>query len=449
VVPPEPTPVPTLQLPDAASADLELVLEGLLRSSEPLGGPVTAPPGDLADPSVTLALAPAQADAVLAAGAALLLDAESTPVARLSGARPAPPPDGGVRGRVERLVPPEAGLGLALRPSRVQGPPPTSVVVLRRPLLLDEVAPAARGSRALVVPVGGPSPDGVPAEVLLRCAEADGRALGLPVLAVPLTWRDAQSDDHLVRHLVRGLGAREATVARAAADDADGADEAGRRWGEALAALDDGAALPQALPAATAAELRRWRPPRAQRGLVVLLTGLSGSGKSTVARALHQHLLETGQRRPSLLDGDVVRRLLSSGLGFDADARDLNVRRIGFVAAEVARHGGLAVCAPIAPYERSRAAVRRMAQEVGGFVLVHVSTPLEECERRDLKGLYARARAGTLPGFTGVDDPYEVPQDADVVIDTSVMSRSAAVGEVLSFLRQGGWLPQEPVTPPA
>lgn len=444
MVPTGPTTVPSLQVADAPSADLELVLEGLLVPQGPLGGPVPppAPPTGGDGPTVvTLAVDAPERDAVLAAGAAVLLDAESTPVARLEGARASEDLAGALVGVLERLVPPEAGLGLELRPSRSGRPTPASVVVLRRPLVDGEAAVAARRGAALVVPVSGPSPDGVPADVLLRCAEAEGRAHDLSVLAVPLAWRDASSDEHLVEHLALGLRAGEVVVARAAADPAD--DEATRRWRRELAAVEHGSA-PESLPGATAAELRRWRPPRADRGLVVLFTGLSGSGKSTVARALHQRLLEAGGRRSSLLDGDVVRRLLSSGLGFDADARDLNVRRIGFVATEVARHGGTAICAPIAPYERSRRAVRRMAEEVGDFVLVHVSTPLEECERRDLKGLYARARAGELTGMTGVDDPYEEPQDADVVVDTSALSRGEAVGRVLSFLVEGGWVAPRP-----
>jgi sulfate adenylyltransferase len=151
-------------------------------------------------------------------------------------------------------------------------------------------------------------------------------------------------------------------------------------------------------------------------------------------------LSELTDRNITLLDGDVVRTLLSSGLGFDRSSRDANVRRIGFVAAEVARHGGIAVCAPIAPYQESRDAVRTMVEEVGDFVLVHVSTPLEVCEQRDLKGLYARARAGLLDEFTGVSDPYELPADADLSIDTAELSEETAVAEVIDFLRQGGWL---------
>ena len=177
------------------------------------------------------------------------------------------------------------------------------------------------------------------------------------------------------------------------------------------------------MPAGVAAELRRARPPRSPRGVVVFCTGLSGSGKSTLARDLRDALLERGDRTVSLLDGDLVRRLLSAGLTFSRADRDLNIARIGYVATEVARHGGIAICAPIAPYAAAREGVRRMVSEVGDFVLVHVSTPLEVCEARDRKGLYAQARAGVIGSFTGISDPYEAPDDADVVIDTSLVSR--------------------------
>jgi sulfate adenylyltransferase len=205
--------------------------------------------------------------------------------------------------------------------------------------------------------------------------------------------------------------------------------------------LDSGGEVPVwFMPAAVAEELRRARPPRAKRGVVVFFTGLSGSGKSTLARDLRDALLERGDRTVSLLDGDQVRRLLSAGLTFSRADRDLNIARIGYVAAEVARHGGIAICAPIAPYAAARAAVRRMVSEVGDFVLMHVSTPLEVCEARDRKGLYAQARAGIIGSFTGISDPYEVPDDADLAIDTSAVSRHEAVAAVLAHLTRGGWL---------
>jgi sulfate adenylyltransferase len=174
---------------------------------------------------------------------------------------------------------------------------------------------------------------------------------------------------------------------------------------------------------------------------VVFFTGYSGSGKSTIARGLADTMRETGDRTITLLDGDVVRRELSAGLGFSKADRDRNVRRIGWVAAEVARHRGMAVACPIAPYAQARAAARTMAGEAGaGFVLVHVATPLEVCEQRDRKGLYARARAGQLRGMTGVDDPYEEPTDAELVVDTTAMSVPAAVETVLAYLIENGWV---------
>lgn len=169
-------------------------------------------------------------------------------------------------------------------------------------------------------------------------------------------------------------------------------------------------------------------------GCVILFTGLSGSGKSTVARALSERLSATGAYRPVLLDGDDVRRVLSSGLGFSTADREENLRRIGWVAAKLASIGGAAICAPIAPFQRTRAEIRAMAEPWGRFVLVHVATPLDVCEQRDRKGLYAQARAGAIRDFTGIDSPYEVPDDADVVIDTSIQSVDECVESVLEAL---------------
>jgi sulfate adenylyltransferase len=214
------------------------------------------------------------------------------------------------------------------------------------------------------------------------------------------------------------------------------------------ALLDSGAEVPLWFaPGSVAHELRRARPPRAERGLAIFFTGLSGSGKSTIARGLAEALSERGDRTVSLLDGDQVRQLLSAGLTFSRADRDLNIVRIGYVAAEVARHGGIAICAPIAPYAEARAAARKLVSEVGDFLLVYVSTPLEVCAARDRKGLYAKARAGLIKGFTGVSDPYEEPRDADLVLDTSAMTRDQAVSAVLRLLITGGWLvdlPEEP-----
>ncbi len=223
--------------------------------------------------------------------------------------------------------------------------------------------------------------------------------------------------------------------------------EPGAEQGELTAAelgalLDSGAEVPAwFVPPNVARELRRARPPRAERGLAIFFTGLSGSGKSTIARGLAETLTERGDRTVSLLDGDQVRHLLSAGLTFSRADRDLNIARIGFVAAEVARHGGIAICAPIAPYAEARAAARRMVTEVGDFLLVYVATPVDVCAARDRKGLYAKARAGLITGFTGVSDPYEEPRDADLVLDTSQLTRQQAVDAVLKLLISGGWLP--------
>ena len=214
--------------------------------------------------------------------------------------------------------------------------------------------------------------------------------------------------------------------------------------GELEDMLDHGVEVPAWFtPPAVAQELRQARPPRRERGLVIFLTGLSGSGKSTLARALRDALTERGQRTVSLLDGDLVRSLLSAGLTFSREDRDLNIARIGFVATEVARHGGIAICAPIAPYAQARQEVRRAVQEGGDFLLIHVATPAEVCEARDRKGLYAKARAGLIDHFTGVSDPYEEPDDADLVLDTSVLTRQEALDSVLRLLADGGWLPPD------
>ncbi len=212
---------------------------------------------------------------------------------------------------------------------------------------------------------------------------------------------------------------------------------------EVAAELAHGRELPAWFtPARVGAELARLRPARTRRGLTLLFTGLAGSGKSTIARGVCDGVRRS-RRTVSLLDGDVVRRVLSKGLSFSRQDRELNIRRIGYVAAEITRHGGVAVCAPIAPYASGRAEVRAMVEEFGDFFLVHVATPLEECEARDRKGLYAQARAGSIPEFTGVSDPYEEPTDADLVVDTVGADPAESVAQVLDALRAGGWLPSD------
>ncbi len=187
-------------------------------------------------------------------------------------------------------------------------------------------------------------------------------------------------------------------------------------------------------------ELRRVFPPRQGQGFTVFFTGLSGSGKSTVANVLVARLLERGGRPVTLLDGDLVRKHLSSELGFSRAHRDLNILRIGFVASEIVKNRGIAVCAPIAPYRGIRRQVREAVARYGGFIEVHVSTPLEVCEQRDRKGLYAKARAGLLKNFTGIDDPYETPEHAELSLDTSQIPVEEAVERILQYLEMEGYL---------
>jgi sulfate adenylyltransferase len=186
------------------------------------------------------------------------------------------------------------------------------------------------------------------------------------------------------------------------------------------------------------AELRRTRPPRAQQGFTVFFTGLSGSGKSTIANAMMVKLMEMGGRPVTLLDGDVVRKHLSSELGFSKEHRDINIRRIGYVASEITKNGGIAICAPIAPYTATRRAVREMIESYGAFVEVHVATSLEECERRDRKGLYKLAREGKIKEFTGISDPYEEPEHPELRVDTEGMDVDYCAQQVLLKLESMG-----------
>jgi sulfate adenylyltransferase len=187
-------------------------------------------------------------------------------------------------------------------------------------------------------------------------------------------------------------------------------------------------------------ELRQGYPPRHRQGFTIFCTGLSGAGKSTVAKVLYARFQEIGKRPVTLLDGDIVRLNLSSELGFSREHRDLNVRRIGFVASEITKNRGIAICAPIAPYRATRRQIRNVIEHYGGFVEIHVNTPLEVCENRDRKGMYAKARAGLIKGFTGVDDPYEAPDRAEVTIDTTDMTPQEAAQEVLLFLEREGYI---------
>ena len=187
-------------------------------------------------------------------------------------------------------------------------------------------------------------------------------------------------------------------------------------------------------------ELRRAYPKKEKQGFTIFFTGLSGSGKSTIANGLIVKLQEHGKRRVTLLDGDIVRTHLSSELGFSKDHREINVRRIGFVASEITKNGGIAVCAPIAPYQESRIFNRDLISEFGTYIEVFISTPLSKCEERDTKGLYAKARSGELKGFTGIDDPYEKPKNAEINIDTSGMAPDESIQMIILYLEKNGFI---------
>jgi sulfate adenylyltransferase len=405
-----PTVSDALELHPTARAlgDVELVLSGALA------------PGF----GEALPLPPDIADALTRADRVVLLDAEGSAVAEVSA-----------DGRVTARARPAAGAFRAFHRTPSEVPPPTGPrvgVLLDRPLLAAEVAALAElGEDAEVLLVARTVAPQVPADVLVRALlAAAAQVPQAQVLALPFATRDdSDHDAALGATLLRAYRADPVDVLAPAQD-----------WAAARRALDtDDEAGLATLDPATRAVLRHWRPPRAQRGLVVFFTGLSGSGKSTVSRALVDRLHET-DRTVTVLDGDVARRTLSSGLGFSRADRDLNIRRLGWVAAEVARHGGVAVLAPIAPFAATRAEVRQMVEATGDLVLVWVSTPLAECERRDRKGLYARARAGEIPDFTGISSPYEQPTDADVVIDTTDLSVEDALAQVWQHLVGGGWV---------
>jgi sulfate adenylyltransferase len=325
-------------------------------------------------------------------------------------------------------------------------------LVVRPDALVRTVRAAARhlppGTVVIPVPLAPRAAD-VRDEVALRAAVA--AAYGATHLLVdeppPAAGRSAEAAQGRPATAIPVLPAGDwaydpaAEVWRPLALIEAGTERADLALGELEDLLDRGEEVPTWFtPAVVAQELRRARPPRNGRGLVIFLTGLSGSGKSTIARALRDAITERGERTVSLLDGDLVRSLLSAGLTFSRADRDLNIARIGYVATEIARHGGIAICAPIAPYAAARAQVRAAVREVGAFLLVYVATPADVCEARDRKGLYAKARAGLIDHFTGVSDPYEEPTDADLIIDTSTMTLPESVNAVLGLLTAGNWL---------
>ncbi len=485
--------LPTLTPGPAELSDLELLMNGAFH---PLTGflgamdaATVAAAGRLADGTpwpvpVTLTVP----DDLVKEERILLTDPEGVPLAVLEATETwqdtatyegadRPHTEWRMAGTVKALRAPEHGPFRRLRrsPQDVRaelGGAATLAVATRTPLHrrdLGQVRQLAErlGTRVLVLPLLGTGHS----DALIRALLSVRRELPPETLVVPVPLAGRHGRELLLRaHIAAAYGAThlfapEFTDADAAAAPLELAapepwafDESVEVWrptvkiepdhirtepteAELAELLERGEELPDWFtPASVARELRRAAPPRHDRGVTVFFTGLSGSGKSTIARGLADAIVERGGRAVTLLDGDVVRRMLSAGLTFSRDDRDLNIRRIGFVAAEIIRHGGVAICAPIAPYARTRAEVRQMVAAAGDFLLVHVATSLEECERRDRKGLYARARAGLIPEFTGISDPYETPTDADLTIDTELMTPDAAVELVFDLLVGGGWL---------
>jgi sulfate adenylyltransferase len=421
---------------DRTVTDVRLALLGIRLPFAALGDVTAGEP-----PREGRVRIPATGDEIskaLAVDEVVVGDCESTPVALLTELTAG---DGWIEGRLSAVGDVPAGLPVRKGETRV-------VVCPARPLTEGDVE-SVRGLGAdevvLVVPASGSSPDGLPAAVLRQCLELVAPE-EFTVLPLPVSWRGTEVDEALAWSITTGLEGTQLSRPRSAMESVgDRTRPADGLWADTLEQLQEAtnelAGSGDVLLAKVIPVLSRWRPPRRERGLVVFFTGFSGSGKSTLAKGLANYLTGHVDRTVTLLDGDIVRRMLSSGLGFDRNGRDLNVRRIGFVAAEVARHGGIAVCAPIAPYAESRAAVRELVEAVGDLVLVHVATPLEECERRDTKGLYKKARAGIVTQFTGISDPYDVPLDAELRVDTSDATLEESLAVITDHLTAGGWLP--------
>jgi len=372
--------------------DLELLLSGAL-----------APLTNFEDP-ITLDLP----EELAGVGEVELVDPEGTPLARWT-------PE-----RLEPLATPAHGAfrRLHLTPAQTRAKYGDAVVVpVAAPLTdhdLEQIRVASHENYVVLLALTGVgTPQGVTPVGLVRATNAAADLLARwdiesDVVVCPLPSHDDPEVDH----------------------------ELGQRVAENYSTLGVAAVSGRGeLPTEVAEVVAEDQPGDDQRGFVVFFTGLSGSGKSTLARALHDLVLEDGRRTVTSLDGDVVRRNLSAGLTFSREDRETNIRRIGWVAAQIAHHRGIAICSPIAPFDETRKQVREMTEDAGGdFVLVHVSTPLEECERRDRKGLYAKARAGKIPEFTGISSPYEEPEDADVTIDTTGRSVADCLDELMPAL---------------
>ncbi|MDP2773916.1 MAG: adenylyl-sulfate kinase [Nocardioides sp.] len=381
--------------------DLELLSAGALFPIRAFNEP---------DSPVTLTLPPEVLESAARAGAVELVDPEGLPLARVA--------IGDGPWTVEPLTHAQYGPFRShyLSPAEVRAQYAGRAFVPVTDALTDVQLREVRdlGPAVLLALVGRGTPALSPV-ALLRATLVAAEHLDAEVVAVPLASHGDAAIDH-------ALGVQ--VVANYAGIDR-------------VHGLQDVGDLPLEIAQIVDAD----RPAPEEQGLVLFFTGLSGSGKSTLARALMDRVLEQGHRTVTSLDGDVVRRNLSAGLTFSKQDRETNIRRIGWVAAEISRHGGLAVCSPIAPFDATRQQVRGMVEEAGGaFFLVHVATPLEECERRDRKGLYAKARAGEIPEFTGISSPYEEPEDADVRVDTTGRSIEEALDDVLDALAAAGFL---------
>ena len=377
-------------------ADLELLTGGALAPltgfNEP-GSPVTLDlPDELAGQEVEL------------------VDPEGLPLATLH-------PDGAVTPLTHAQHGPFRRLHLTPAQTREQYAGATFVPVVDA--LTDAELARIRevGGPVVLLALTGPGTPELSPVALLRASLAAVRQVpGASVVAVPLASHgDPDVDHELGIHVVAAYAGSDPVLALG---DGDG------DYPDEIATIVDAD-----------------QPAPDRRGLVLFFTGLSGSGKSTVAQAVIDALLEAGERTVTSLDGDVVRRNLSAGLTFSREDRETNIRRIGWVAAEISRHGGVAVCSPIAPFDATRQDVRAMTEAAGGaFFLVHVATPLEECERRDSKGLYLKARRGEIKGMTGIDDPYEPPRSPDVVLQTTDADAETCADDVARFLEKRGLL---------
>ena len=436
--------VPTPNMPTGAPqwaptpwelAELELITSGALAPLDRFLGEADlaaiSERGELADGTpwrapITLTVPDSVAAMAVAAGRLELTDPEGVPLANVAvdTTWQVPPGQQGVAGKVEALAHDEFGAfrGLYKAPAEVRRDRPnTTVTPVLGPLTKFDIAGiranAERHGRSplLLVMVGARTDLGVSETGLIRATLAAAPLIGddVTVVAVRAPTVHGSADAWLCGHIAGNFSESTFVINPAKGE----------------------------LPSEVAAVVAQEFPPRDHQGFTVFFTGLSGSGKSTLARALTDHVLERGDRTVTLLDGDVVRRHLSAGLGFSREDRETNIRRIGFVAAEIGRHRGMAICSPIAPFAATRAEVRSMHDAAGaGFVLVHVATPLDECERRDRKGLYAKARAGEIPEFTGISSPYEDPTDAAVTIDTTGREIADCLREVLEALHGEGWL---------